>query len=186
MSRGWAAAFWCDVGLTPAVDLASPSNFPPGWRRTYGRSVRTAVAYVFVLASPNLESKWIKFLNLCNTPGFFPYAWEDEASQLLVVKHGEAMPKTSAEGYGLMVKSVKTPAIPIFCGLFLQCSGCCRYCMLRRYVWCLDFGNPMLRRWRFRMAFPGLLYPNLDWMGLTNGVNVEDMGTPNETNWWGM
>ena len=117
---------------------------------------------------------------------FFPYAWEDEASQLLVVKHGEAMPKTSAEGYGLMVKSVKTPAIPIFCGLFLQCSGCCRYCMLRRYVWCLDFGNPMLRRWRFRMAFPGLLYPTLDWMGLTNGVNVEDMGTPNETNWWGM
>jgi len=65
---------------------------------------------------------------------FFPYAWEDEASQLLVVKHGEAMPKTSAEGYGLMVKSVKTPAIPIFCCLFLQCSGCCRYCMLRRYV----------------------------------------------------
>ena len=38
MSRGWAAAFSCDVGMTPVgLDLASPSLhvFPPVWRRTY-------------------------------------------------------------------------------------------------------------------------------------------------------
>ena len=170
---------WCRLGFTvsPIFDLFDVEHMADQF-------VQQWHTYSFCLTKSGIKMNQVPESLQCTC--FFPIClgrWS------ITIVGGEAMPKTSAEGdvYGLMVKSVKTPAIPNFCCLFLQCSGCCRYCMLRRYVWCLDFGNPMLRRWRFRMAFPRLLqYPNLDWMGLTNGVNVEDMGTPNETNWWGM